>query len=96
MLHKLLGGLSLLTVVELGVAVDPIVSVLQQRVTQHVVGRVMPVLPDQRNGSAIVVNKRPRTNCSTVGASQVISCGVATEVEVSLRNSHFDYSSCSS
>jgi len=45
MLHKFLGCLSLLAVVKLGVAVDTIVSILQQRMTQHIIGRVMPVLP---------------------------------------------------
>ena len=72
--------LPLFRVVECTVSVHAVGTVLQKRVTQHVKGVIVLVIPDQRNGLPVVILKRIFQDGSSVGAFQVISGSPAAKV----------------
>jgi hypothetical protein len=79
-LHEGLRVLGLGRVVEVPVGVDALVTGLQNGVPQHVLGRGVPVLPDQGHPLRVLVLERARLDRASVRAAQTELRGPATEV----------------
>jgi hypothetical protein len=68
--------------VEYTVAVNAILSVFKERMTKHVRCFIVTVIPNKRNGFAIITNERISSNGSAVRATNVIACSPTTKVVV--------------
>ena len=87
-LDQRLGVLGLGGVVEVGVCVHTVLTLLENRMTQNVLGVVVGVLPDEGDRCLVLVRERTPHDRSTVGALEShLGCVPA---EVSVLSSHFE------
>ena len=87
-LDSFLHVLSTRGIVEIPMRVDTEGAVFEDGVTKHVLGIVVLVHPDERNGHLVHVRERIGLDDPAVGASQVVLGRPATEVWLLV--SHFD------
>jgi hypothetical protein len=68
MLQELLGGLGLFALVEEPVGVDTFLTVLENGMTQNIVGIRVTVLPNQRDLRLVLMAEGPRHDGTTIRA----------------------------
>ena len=88
-LDHLSSGPATISVVEMGVGVNPILSNLKVGMPQDVLDVSVLVLPDQRYSLPVVRRESPVSDYLVIRAPNIVLRGVAREIAL---NCHFDYS----
>ena len=88
-LDHLSSGPATISVVKMGVGVNPIVSNLKVGMPQDVLDVTVLVLPNERNSLPIVRRESPVPDYLVIRAPNIVLRGVAREIAL---NCHFDYS----
>ncbi len=86
-LHQLAGILAAFCLIERAVGIDAIPAVLQQRMSQHRGGLIVPMVPHERYRLAVAILKGISHDYATVRTAQIVACRPAAKV-VSI--THFD------
>ena len=67
-------------IVEYAIAINAIVTILEQCMTENVIGRIMIMLPNERDYISILFGKCIVHDRTTIGATNVVLSRVTTEI----------------